>query len=358
MSSISLLTGLLKNGMLNGAFQSQDHMTRKSARGDARGATAIDLTRALLQNAAAQPSGTSLPGGNTTGGATSNPLTANLGNLIDLRASLVKATEDTSLTIKTAEGDTVTLTTHSQVESLKAKLTYAPGDSPATGAVAMPGQDPDGGGDDKVGGPTSAKLREIKLDQSVTLSVEGDLSEQELADIRKLVARLGDELHQLGFDGGHDGHDRENDHDGDDSGGNSSLQRIDTQNLGSLSRFDLHVERTLEVTKIHMRRLPDAPPVITPTTTGVNPASVPGKGTISTPPEAVQPPVKGKAKPKPQVAPAPPKPEPAWKVDVFNSKIKTVADLLFQRTLGTGTMSGAPTWGSALPPLEEPVTKP
>ena len=209
----------------------------------------------------ARDASTRLMGG-TTAGANNNPLSANLGNLIDLRASLVKATEDTSLTIKTAEGDTVTLTSHTQVESMKAKFTYGPNDAPpgtvngaATTAPKVEGHDHDGDEDDKQG-VTTAKLREIKLDQNVTLSVQGDLSEQELADIKKLVSRLGSELNQLGFgERGHDG-----DHGDDARAGNTSLQRIDTSNLGSLSSFDLHVERTLEVTKIHVVRLPDAPP--------------------------------------------------------------------------------------------------
>lgn len=360
MSSISWINGLLKNGLDNGVFQSQTQSSMKRARGDARGATASDLTRSLLANAAAL-SGGNLPSG-TTAGANNNPLTANLGNLIDLRASLVKATEDTSLTIKTAEGDTVTLTSHTQVESMKAKLTYGPNDAPAgtaTGTATTPpkveGRDHAGDEDDNQG-VTTAKLREIKLDQNVTLSVQGDLSEQELDDIKKLVSRLGSELNQLGFgERGHDG-----DHGDDARAGNTSLQRIDTSNLGSLSSFDLHVERTLEVTKIHVVRLPDAPP---PTATpAVN--SVPGKGTIQTLPQAAPAapaaPAKPKAKAKPATTPPAPAPsaapQPNWKVDAFHAKVSTVADMLFQRS--QGTTSGLPGTGTTLPPTEAERARP
>lgn len=355
MSLISQLPGLLRNSLANGVFQSQTQSSLKSARGDARGAMANDLTRSLLANAAARSGATSLPSG-TTAGANNNPLTANLGNLIDLRASLVTATEDTSLTIKTAEGDTVTLTSHTQIESLKAKLTYAPGDAPA-GAAAVQDDDHNGDHDSKTGN-TTAKLREIKLDQNVTLSVQGELSEQELDDIKKLVSRLGSELKQLGF--GERGRDGEHDGDRDDSAGNRSLQRIDTSNLGSLSSFDLHVERTLEITKIHVRRLPDAPPPV------ADPAvnTVPGKGTISTLPEAAPAtsptaPAKPKSKAKPVHTPPAPLPaplqQPAWKLDVFNAKVSTVADLLFQRTAGTSAVPILPNSGPSLPATESEI---
>lgn len=360
MSSISWMNGLLRNGLSNGMFQSQTQSSMKRARGDARGAAASDLTRSLLANAAAQ-SGGNQPG-STTAGANSNPLTANLGNLIDLRASLVKATEDTSLTIKTAEGDTVTLTSHTEVESMRAKLTYGPNDAPADTATGtatttpkVEGHDHDGNEDDKQGVAT-AKLREIKLDQNITLSVQGDLSEQELEDIKKLVNRLGSELNQLGFgERGHDG-----DHGDDAQAGNTSLQRLDTSNMGSLSSFDLHVERTLEVTKLHLVRLPDAsPPTATP---AVN--SVPGKGTIQTLPQAAPSAPVSPAKPKAKAQPAktPPAPvvpaaaEPNWKVDAFHAKVSTVADMLFQRSQGTAPgLSGT---GTTLPPTEAELARP
>lgn len=356
MSLISQLPGLLRNSLANGVFQSQPQSSLKSARGDARGAMANDLTRSLLAHAAAQSGAASLPNG-TTAGANNSPLTANLGNLIDLRASLVTATEDTSLTIKTAEGDTVTLTSHTQVESLKAKLTYAPGDAPA-GAAPVKHDDGDGDDDRKQVGNTTAKLREIKLEQNVTLSVQGELSEQELDDIKKLVSRLGSELKQLGF--GQRGHDSEHDGDHGDAAGNGSLQRIDTSNLGSLSSFDLHVERTLEITKIHIRRLPDEPPPVAAPAVNV----VPGKGTISTLPEAApatSPTAPGKHKSKARPVRTPPAPlpatvqQPAWKLDVFNARISTVADLLFQRTAGTTAVPNLPNSGPSLPTTESEI---
>ena len=328
MSSISMLSGLLKGGSLSGMFQSQTQMTRKRAEGDARAAAAGALTRSLLQNAASQ--GTA-PG---TPGATGNPLTANLGQLIDLKATMMHSSEDTSLTIKTAEGDTVTLTSHSEVNALKAKLTYAPTDAPAgattpAGTKSAEGHD-DHDDDDSASGVTKGTLREIQIDNKVSLTVVGDLSEQELSDIKKLVANLGDTLEGLRRGG-----------DDQDSNDAQSLQKLDTQGFGSLAGFELHAERTVEVTRIHMQRLPVAPPATVPpaTVTPVaDPTIAPGKGSINTTPVAAPAPPVGRAKPKaklvpptPTPAPAPKPqapPEPAWNIDVFHSKLTTVADML------------------------------
>jgi hypothetical protein len=353
MPSISMLNQLLRRGSTPMSFESHNPQTRKSARGDSRGAAASALTRALLQNAvqagATTTAGNGLPSGNPSSG---NPLSANLGNLIDLRASLTTRTEDTSLTIRTAEGDTVTLTSHSELQSLKARLTYGPGDSPAVPAAGMnaPAATPVGNEDDAPG-VTKAKLREIRLDERVTLSVQGDLSEQELEDIKQLVNKLGSALYELGE------HGADHDQDGDEGGQAGSFTRIDTRGMGTLAGFELHVERTVEVTKIHVTRTPPPATTVTPIGTGtVTPGTVPGKGTISTPPIPVSSPVK---KPKagpvaPPVVPQPP--VPLWKVDVFSARISTVADMLYQR-------SADPTHGphdpdSALPLLASPARMP
>lgn len=349
MSSISLLPGLLKGGSLTGTFQSQSQMTRKRAEGDSRAAAAGALTRSLLQNAA-NAQGTAPGTLPTTTGGTGNPLTANLGNLIDLKATMVHAVDDTSLTIKTAEGDTVTLTSHSEVNALKAKLTYAPADAPAGTPANAPQaaeghRDHDGDDDDhRVEGNTKGTLREIQIDNRVSLSVEGDLSEEELADIKKLVASLGDSLNALG--GGGDDH--------DDEKGSQSLTKLDTQGFGSLAGFELHAERTVEVTRIHMKRMPVAPP---PTVVPLSdPTIAPGKGSINTTPVAAPaapaaPATPGRQRitsamykaprPAPGATPAPatpanpatpaPKPatpEAAWEVSFSHSKTTTVAELL------------------------------
>ncbi len=350
MSSMSMLNDLLRRGSLPMSFERQNQMSRKHAQGDARGAAAGALTRALLMNAApgVTPSahGSGLPTGNPS---TVNPLTANLGNLIDLRASLVTRTEDSSLTIRTAEGDTVTLTSHSELQSLKARLTYGPGDPPAGTATAAnaAGEPAEKNGD--ASGVTKLKLREIQLDERVTLSVQGDLSEQELSDIKQLVNRLGGALHELGE------HGADHDQDGDEAGGNSSLARIDTQGSGTLAGFELHVERTVEVTKIHVQRVPVPPPTVTPPT--VDPASLPGKGTISTPPVALPP-----AAPKPPVAPRPPvAPDasaPLWKVHVSTAKVSTVADMLYQWRRAADTAQGLPGAPAPRTPMESPISQP
>lgn len=353
MSSISLLPGLLKGGSLTGTFQSQSQMMRKRAEGDSRAAAAGALTRSLLQNAAnAQGSAPgTLP---TTTGGTGNPLTANLGNLIDLKATMVHAVDDTSLTIKTAEGDTITLTSHSEVNALKAKLTYAPADAPAGTPANAPQaaeghEDHDGDDDDhRVAGNTKGTLREIQIDNRVSLSVEGDLSEEELADIKKLVASLGDSLEALGSGRGDDDH-AEN--------GSQSLTKLDTQGFGSLAGFELHAERTVEVTRIHMKRLPVAPPpAVVPMS---DPTIAPGKGSINTTPVAAPvtpatpatPATPGRPRitaalykaprPAPGATPAPatpanpatpaPKPatpEAAWDVSFSHTKTTTVAEML------------------------------
>ena len=333
MSSISMLPGFLKNSSWRWPFQNQaSRESRRGTHGDAQAAAASSaLTRSLLQNAQA-------------GAAIGPPADAHLGNLIDLRATMVTRTEDASLTIKTAEGDTVTLSTHSQLQSLKARLTYGPGDAPGhapattaagtNGAATAPAEH-DGDEDDGKG-VTQVRLREIQLDQSITLSVQGDLSDQELADIKKLVAGLGDALKGSGEQHGeHDPGDAEH-------AQASSLTRIDTQGLGSLAGFELHVERSVEVTKIRVRRAPANPAPAT----AQDPAPAPDAAPGAEPPIASEPPVVAApgARPAPGTAKAPVlgksspvtpgKPDdPAWIIKIMHSKRTSVADLLFRRSI-------------------------
>lgn len=338
MSMIHSLSGLLQRGLGSSALGTQENHMR--ARRGADNAAAA-LTRSLLQNAASQDTA------NGTGAlptpATGNPLESNLGQLVDLRATLVKATEDTSLTIKTAEGDTVTLTAHSETESLKARMIYAPGSSPqaapANGSHDEKGERVEGDGDGDDHGMNVAKLREFQLDEKVTLSVQGELSDAELADIKKLVDGLGDALHDLGH--------------GEDNAGNASLAKLDTTGFGSLAGFELHAERSVEVTKIHVRRLPPAPAPAT-----FNPADVPGKGTVNTLPQpAAEPPVAAKPKDKPTGVPSQtPAAAPVWKFD-FKQFLKTSSlDLLFARPVTT-TVPGLPAADPTAPLPESPVAK-
>ncbi len=166
------------------------------------------------------------------GGPSQDPAAAGLGRFVDLRATQIHTVDDASLTVHTAEGDTITLTSHREMNALKARLTYAPGDAPAT-SDAPPSD-----------GVTRVGLREFQLDERVTVSVQGDLSETELADLRKLVSRLGDSLHEA----------QDDDHEGP-----QPLPAVDMRGLDSLSDFALHVEHTEDITRLHVRRLQDAP---------------------------------------------------------------------------------------------------
>lgn len=236
-------------------------------------------------------------------GAPNDPNATGVGRWLDVRAKQVSVSQDTSLTIRTAEGDTVTLTAHTELESLKARLTYGPGDAP--------GAD-DHAGDEGVEGSTSVRLRELRLDRSVTLSVQGDLSDEELADIRELVERLGDTLH----DAGHD----------DDHAGTRSLVRLSTEGFDSLAGFELHAERTVEVTRVHVRRLAPPPPP------GTNP-SAPSRPAPR--PMETASPLAGSedANGRPPL-PARPETGPAWSLALLRTDARSTLDLWFGRPEG------------------------
>lgn len=182
----------------------------------------LTLANDLFTTAARPATAIAAPHRGPLAAPTQDPTSAHLGRLVDLRATQRHTVDDASLTVHTAEGDTITLTSHRETTALKARLTYAPGDAPA-GAPAH-----------------GLDLREFQLDEQVTVSVQGDLSESELADLRKLVSRLGDSLHEAGDD----------DHEGP-----QPLPPVDMSGLDSLSDFSLHVEHTEDVTRLHVRRL-------------------------------------------------------------------------------------------------------
>lgn len=241
-------------------------------------------------------------------GGTLAPATTGVGRWLDVRAKQVSVSEDTSLTIRTAEGDTVTLTSHTEMESLKARLTYGPGDAP--------GAD-EHGDDDGVEGATNVRLRELRLDRSVTLSVQGDLSDEELADIRELVERLGDTLH----DAGHD----------DDHEGTRSLVRLSTEGFDSLAGFELHAERTVEVTRVHVRRL--APP----TPSGTNPPAP--SQPAPRPLETASPLVGSEDANGPPPLPSRPEAGPAWSLALLRTDSRSTLDLWFARPAGAMAQS-------------------
>lgn len=343
MSSSSLFPGVSQGNAWRWPFQGQ--LARGSRHGAWGRATEAErsLTRSLLQSAAIARGATAPAGTPSFDPATQNPLEANLGNLIDLRATLVKRTEDASLTIRTAEGDIVTLTSHTELQSLKAKLTYAPGDAPVSPGATRT--------EDGARGVTHVRLREIQLNQSVTLSVQGELSDQELADIRKLVSSLGDSLKTLGDV------DRVHDHE-DGERASNPLVRLDTRGLDSLAGFELHVEQSVEVTKIHVRRAPAQLPAPPP-----SPTDPPGFVPPEAPPVAAEPPIA--SSPARQPGPGPVKPpvlgratpiqpnDAGWLVRFTSTRRSTVADILFRRALG----APPPVPGTELPLPESPAAR-
>lgn len=202
------------------------------ARAGVRPQSPLSLAQDLFSSAPRPAPALAPPTRQPLGAVSQDPASAYLGRLVDLRATRIHTVDDASLTVHTAEGDTVTLTSHREMTSLKARLTYAPGDAPTDGA--SPAEH----------GVTRLGVREFQLDESVTVSVQGDLSETELADLRKLVGRLGDSLHEA---------------DDDDREGPQPLPHVDMSGLDSLSDFALHVEHTEDVTRLHVRRLENAP---------------------------------------------------------------------------------------------------
>lgn len=187
----------------------------------------LALAQDVFSSAARPGAALTNPPGRTLAAPTQDPASAHLGRLVDLRATQRTTVDDTSLTVHTAEGDTITLTAHRETSSLKARLTYAPGDAPDANDPQGPGR------------AMQLGLREFTLDERVTVSVQGDLSETELADLRKLVGRLGESLHEAGDD----------EHDGP-----RPLPSVDMRGLDSIADFSLQVEHTETVTRLHVRR--------------------------------------------------------------------------------------------------------
>jgi hypothetical protein len=358
MSSIPQLPSLLPGV----SWRSPSHHGRshRNPQNDPANAARLALVRSLFSSAA--PSGTpTAPGTGLPTGApfTGNPLEGNLGNLIDLRATMVTRTEDASLTIKTAEGDTVTLTEHAQRQALDAQFTYAPGSAPASQATAggSPAQgqatpvNDDHDRDEQHGG-SSVGLREIQLDRSTTVSVQGDLSQQELADIKQLVAGLRDSLKSLGAPDSGQGQ-------GGAMAAATSITRMATQGLGSLAAFELHVEQTVDTTRIHVHRAP-APPVtatlLDPTGSPPPVAGVPDAPVAADPPiapvpghapAAGKPPVLGRAIP---AAPSQPG-TPAWVMDMLHTHGSTRLDVMFRRP----STAPQPAQGTLAPLPESPA---
>ncbi|NOT35564.1 MAG: hypothetical protein HOP12_15575 [Candidatus Eisenbacteria bacterium] len=137
---------------------------------------------------------------------------------VHLRARTVSRTTDASLRVVTDEGDVVTLTMHEEKQ-----VTY--------GRLAVRSSGPDG--------ETSAKLRfrEFSLARDVSVSVEGDLSEQELADLDALMKQLRPVMSGRP----------------DAEAAEQASHLLERGGFESLERFDLTVQRRREVFNVDLR---------------------------------------------------------------------------------------------------------
>jgi hypothetical protein len=136
----------------------------------------------------------------------------------DLRAMTATRGISAELSITTDEGDVVTLHAASSTEVSYASLRHK--ERGADGASHQ-----------------SLSTREVSLTREISMTVEGDLSEEELADIRKLVARLEPVLR--GFKPGK---------------GEAFALRLDASEFESLAGFQLDIERTSSMTRLHVRQ--------------------------------------------------------------------------------------------------------
>jgi hypothetical protein len=199
-------------------------------------------------------------------------------------------------------------------------------------------------------------LREIQLDRNTTVSVQGDHSAQELADIKKLVAGLRDSLKGLGAPDNGQGQ-------GGAMAAATSITRMATQGLGSLAAFELHVEQTVDVTRIHVHRAPTpqvAATLFDPTGSPPPVAGVPDAPVAAEPPIAPvpghapapptgKPPVLGRAIP---AAPSQPG-TPAWVMDMLHTHGSTRLDVMFRRP----STAPQPAQGTLAPLPESPAAK-
>lgn len=130
------------------------------------------------------------------------------------------ASRETSaqLQIMTDEGDIVTISGSSEVEA-----TYA--------SLRQRSRGPDGSL------KLSARYREISVERDFSFTVEGDLSEEELADIKRLLDHIGPALKGLAS-----------------AGGAPFTFQVDGSDFESLAGFSMTVERSMNLTHLHVRR--------------------------------------------------------------------------------------------------------
>ncbi len=101
---------------------------------------------------------------------------------LDLSAWSLEGTTDTALTITTDEGDVVSISRATDMDMSYASLKYKSRDEDGMTKV-------------------SGKSREFSYSESISLTVEGDLNDEEMADIEKLLDRIGPALEQFRSEG-------------------------------------------------------------------------------------------------------------------------------------------------------------
>jgi hypothetical protein len=156
-------------------------------------------------------------------------------SLLQMSAS----TETTkSLTVTTDDGDKVTLTTHTAASLGYARYDYR-------------------GRLDGERVRFSAEALNVTVSQDVSLSVEGDLSDQEKADIAKLVGVLEGAVKKDAAD---------------DPTGTLASALADNGDLGSLAGFEYTVTRAVNVSIAQVQRTTKGTPAAAPATGGSTPA--------------------------------------------------------------------------------------
>jgi hypothetical protein len=136
----------------------------------------------------------------------------------DLRATIASKETSAQIQIMTDEGDVVTISGSSEVEA-----TYA--------ALRHRSWGPDGSLN------VNARYREISVEREFSLTVEGDLSDEELADIKRLLDRIGPALKGLAS-----------------VDGTPFTFQVDGSDFESLAGFGITVKRSLDLVHLHIRR--------------------------------------------------------------------------------------------------------
>lgn len=136
---------------------------------------------------------------------------------LDYRAWTAEGSTSAGLTIRTDEGDVVTISRSTETALSYSSLRYKSRDE--NGSLEV-----------------SEKTREFSYSESISLTVEGDLNEQELADIQKFLDRVGPALEEFRSEGELAGR-----------------LVVDGSEFESLAGFEFSFRQTWEFTAIHAR---------------------------------------------------------------------------------------------------------